>query len=298
MNVLITGGGGMLAQALTRVLVQRGHSVQALTRGDLDITRRESVSDAITQAQPDVVFNGAAYTAVDRAEEDQDAAFAVNAEGPRNLAVACASLGALLVHPSTDYVFDGSLRRPLREDDPTGPASVYGASKLAGEEAIHAAGGRSLIARTSWLYGAGGKNFVDTMLGLGATRDRLTVVDDQTGSPTWTDDLAEALVDLAQAGETGVVHASNQGSTTWRAFAETALRLAGIETPVDPTTTEAFGAPAPRPRYSVLDLSGLETRLGRPMPSWQDALGRYLQSQNKLAARPTPHTLAEEPETP
>lgn len=280
MNALITGAGGMLAHALDRVLDARGWTVSGLSRSELDVTRRADVEAALNRFRPDVVFHCAAFTAVDAAEEESEAAFSVNRDGARIAAEGSAQAGALFVYPSTDYVFSGVADRPWRVDDPKRPASVYGRSKLEGEQAVREAGDRHLIARTSWLYGAGGKNFVDTMIRLGSSHDTLRVVADQVGRPTWTRDLALALVELAEANEVGTLHIANQGQTTWRDLAAAALRAVGSSTRVDSVTTAEYGAPAPRPLYSVLDLDETERRLGRPMPHWETSLRRYLQSQN------------------
>lgn len=270
----------MLAHALDRVLDARGWTVSGLSRSELDVTRRADVEAALNRFRPDVVFHCAAFTAVDAAEEESEAAFSVNRDGARIAAEGSAQAGALFVYPSTDYVFSGVADRPWRVDDPKRPASVYGRSKLEGEQAVREAGDRHLIARTSWLYGAGGKNFVDTMIRLGSSHDTLRVVADQVGRPTWTRDLALALVELAEANEVGTLHIANQGQTTWRDLAAAALRAVGSSTRVDSVTTAEYGAPAPRPLYSVLDLDETERRLGRPMPHWETSLRRYLQSQN------------------
>lgn len=285
MKALVTGSGGLLGHALLRVLGRRGVRVEALERRELDVARRSAVRRAVGRASPDVVFHCAAYTAVDRAESEPERAFAVNEGGAANVAAAVAATGALMVYPSTDYVFAGDSPVPRRPDDDVAPRSVYGQSKLAGEEAVRRSGARHLIARTSWLFGAGGRNFVDAVLVRAAAGERVRVVDDQTGRPTWTDELARALTELARAGREGVHHVACSGRATWRELAQEALRLAGVVATVEAVTTEEFGAAAPRPRWSVLDISATEAALGRPMPRWKDALAGYLAGEAR-AGRP------------
>ena len=217
--LLITGAGGMLGQAVVAEASTRGHQYAALDRAGLDVTDAPAVTRAVAQAAPAWVINCAAYTDVDGAESDPRGALAVNGAGAGNVARAAAAIGARLVHLSTDYVFDGRSRRPYVESDPTGPPSSYGASKLAGEREVAASGAEHVIVRTSWLFGTGGRNFVDTMLELGAQRDRLAVVSDQVGCPTWTGHLAPALLGLAEGDVAGVVHAAGAGSCSWHRLA-------------------------------------------------------------------------------
>jgi dTDP-4-dehydrorhamnose reductase len=264
----------MLGSAVAATAMAAGHDVGARERSRLDITDPGAVDEELAAEPWDVVVNCAAWTDVDGAEENEEQATLVNGEGPANLARACAANGIRLVHVSTDYVFAGDKDGPYLESDPTGPRSAYGRSKLAGEEAVTASGAEHAIVRTSWLYGAGGTNFVDTMLKLGGERDSVSVVDDQLGRPTWTGDLAPALVALAVAPATGLFHAAGEGSCTWFGLARTALELAGSECVVEPTTTENFPRPAPRPANSVLD-SGRGTEAVRLGP-WQDGLVAYL----------------------
>jgi dTDP-4-dehydrorhamnose reductase len=223
-----------------------------------------------------VVVNCAAYTAVDDCEAQPELAMRVNGTAVGHLAAACDRAGARLVQVSTDYVFAGDGERPYREDDPVAPRSAYGRSKLRGEE-LAARAQQHLIVRTAWLYGHGGRHFVNAIRhqiddGVRALR----VVADQHGSPTFCDDLAEAIVDLVEVGATGVVHAVNAGGTSWHGFAEEIVRLVGAEVEVLPVTTSEYPRPAPRPAYSVLDTSRLERLLQRKMPPWQDGLRRYL----------------------
>ena len=274
-RALLTGGSGLLGTALTEELAARGWEVASLDREALDVTDRRRVDQALGDLSPEVVFHCAAFTQVDLAESHPPEAFRVNRDGTRNVALACGRSVAL-VYPSTDYVFQGDATHPYRTDAPTGPRTVYGQSKLAGEEAVRSKEGSWLIARTSWLYGKGGTNFVDSMIRLGKTRDRLVVVEDQTSRPTWAADLSDALTDLVERGVHGLFHVAGGGTATWYELAVESLRIAGVETPVDGITTEAFGAAAPRPRYSVLELADTQEILGRPMPDWRGSLRRYL----------------------
>lgn len=276
MNILVTGSGGLLGGAVVRAARERGHAVRALDRAALDVTNAEAVRDRITGERPDVVIHCAAYTAVDRAEEEEGLAMQVNRDGTANVALAAADVGASVFFPSTDYVFDGRSDRPYRPDDEPRPLSTYGRSKLAGEQALQAAGGPWAIVRTSWLYGADGRDFVDLILGSGAVTEPLIIVNDQVGCPTWTGSLAPALVELAEQGATGTLHLCDQGEATWLDLAREVASVGGIEVELTAMTTEAWGAAADRPRYSVFDSSEAEARLGRSMPTWGESLRAYL----------------------
>lgn len=284
--LLVTGVGGQLSDDLLRA-VSAGTDVFArgLTIADLDITDSFAVQDMVegwsrivrsdATAHRLVVVNCAAYTAVDLAESEEDVAYAVNAAGPALLATACARVGARLVHVSTDYVFPGDQERPYEVDDPTGPRSAYGRTKLAGELAVRdILPTDSYVVRTAWLYGATGQNFVKTMVRLQRDRDTVSVVDDQRGSPTWSRHLAAGL--LALAGSTappGVYHATNRGETTWCGFTRAIFEELGADPDrVLPTTTEAFPRPAPRPRYSVLSPRAWDEAGLPPLPGWREAL--------------------------
>ena len=268
----------MLARALVAELQRRGHGVDAPPRSALDVTDEAAICARILQMQPDAVFQCAAYTAVDEAEKQEEAAFRVNAEATAFAAAACHKIGAALVYPSTDYVFAGTAGRPYRPQDAADPVNAYGRSKLAGEEAARTAG-RCLVIRTSWLYGAGGLNFVDTIRGLSRERDRLEVVDDQVGRPTWTGSLATAMVELVMRGADGVFHVTGGGEpTSWYDVAREIVTQTGAGTEVVPVTSERFPRPARRPAYSVLDCSKAEGLLGETMPEWRGVLGRYLAS--------------------
>ncbi len=273
-KLLVTGAGGMLGRAVAECAQRLGHDVRALARADLDITDATAVHDALAELRPRAVVNCAAYTDVDGAESGRDAAMAVNGTGAGNVAAAAADVGAAIVHVSTDYVFDGSRRAPWVESDPVAPLGAYGATKLAGEEAVAAANPAHAIVRTAWLFGAGGRNFVDTMLALGAEREEVSVVTDQIGCPTWTGHLAGALVELAERPqETGIHHIAAAGSCSWNELAIEVFDRAGIDCRVLPTTTAAFPRPAPRPAYSVL---GTERRDPLVLPAWQEGVAAYL----------------------
>lgn len=282
---LVTGAAGMLGRDLTALLQARGEDVTPLTRADLDITDPAAVAGAVAAVKPDVVVNCAAWTAVDAAEEHEAEALAVNAGGVANVAAACAGLGAVLVHLSTDYVFDGAATAPYAEDGATVPAGAYGRTKLAGEQAVRAAlPGASYIVRTAWLYGAHGKNFVKTMLRLAAGGAAPGVVADQHGQPTWTADVAGQICALIDAGAPfGVYHATSSGQTTWYGFAEEIFGLyrkdqdPGNERPAGsprPITTAEYPTPAKRPAYSVLGHNAWHTAGIAPIGDWKDALHR------------------------
>jgi len=274
---LVTGAGGMLGRDLLTALGAAGEDAVGLARGELDITDEVAVGAALRDWKPDVVVNCAAWTAVDDAEAQEEAALAVNATGAAHVAAACAEAGAGLVHVSTDYVFPGDARRPYAEDAATGPRTAYGRSKLAGERAVLGLlPGTGYVVRTAWLYGSGGPNFVRTMMRLERERPTVDVVDDQRGQPTWTVDVAGRIVALATSGApAGVYHATASGEASWFEVAREVFRLAGADPArVRPTTSGAFRRPAPRPAYSVLGhdrwaAAGLE-----PIGSWRPALTR------------------------
>lgn len=271
MNVLVTGAGGMLARAVTHELRMRGTDVVALDHTMLDVRDRIAVHAAISSARPSCVIHCAAYTRVDDAEADEGGAFAVNADGTLNVANACKAVDARLLYPGTDYVFDGQATRPYMPSSPTAPLNAYGRSKLAGEEAARAAG-NYLIVRTSWLYGAGGRNFVATILQRAREVPVLEVVNDQRGAPTWTADLARTFAELLDlTAPAGVYHATNRGDTTWFDLACAATRAAGLLVPIQPISSDTIRRPAIRPRYSVLDCTSTDAIVG-PMRMWHDAL--------------------------
>ncbi|MDB4962772.1 MAG: rfbD [Myxococcales bacterium] len=275
MNVLVTGGRGQLGRALARCGAAAGHHVTALDVDHLDIRDPSSIAAALEAHQPTVLINAAAYTAVDRAETEPDAAFAVNATGAAHLARACADRQVRMLQVSTDYVFDGASTHPYREDDPVAPLGVYGASKAAGELAVRLAGGA--VVRTSWLFEAQGPSFVHTMLRLAADRPVLRVVADQHGCPTWADDLATALLSLAaQPTIADCYHYCNDEPTTWYGFATAIVDEARKHRTVmceriEPITTAEYPTPARRPASSVLDTTRIR-ELGIVPRSWRTGL--------------------------
>lgn len=272
----------MLAHALLPELTRRGHEVVGLTRDELDVTDASAAQRRLASLRPDAVVQCAAYTAVDQAEIEIDAAFEVNAAGSERVAAACAAIGALYVYPSTDYVFGGDSLRPYQPGDPISPINAYGRSKAEGERAAMLAG-RTLIVRTSWLYGEGGRHFVDSITRLARDRESLQVVDDQIGRPTWTGSLARGLAALIEREIQGIHHLTNSGEPiSWFEFAREILSLQDIRTPLRPITSEEFVRPAPRPAYSVLDCHTTEAALGQPLEHWRAALGRYLVGRGAL----------------
>lgn len=289
MKLLLLGANGQVGTELQRSLAPLGEVIAATRSGTLadgcgcevaDFNQPGTLPALIDRVGADVVVNAAAYTAVDRAETEPDAAHRANAEAPGVIAEACAARDALLVHYSTDYVFDGSSTRPYRPGDATSPLGVYGASKLAGEQAIRDSGARHLILRTAWVYAAHGNNFLLTMLRLAAERDELRVVGDQVGSPTSAALIADTTARLlgAEAVPTGLYHLTASGETSWHGFAEAIVqravatgRLARAPR-VTAITTSDYPTPARRPAYSVLDCSTLEAHLGAALPGWEHTL--------------------------
>ena len=277
---LVTGAGGQVGHWVVALLRDAGTPVVAPTHAELDITDPTAVDALIAEHRPEVVINAAAYTAVDAAEQDEAGADRVNHLGPRYLAEALARYGGRLVHVSTDYVFDGTANRPYEPDDPTGPRSAYGRTKLAGEQAVRAAlPDRAHVVRTAWVYGGPNPNFVDTMRRLERERETVDVVADQIGCPTWAADLAAALVELGRADlPGGVLHYVNAGQASWYDLAREVFRLAGADpSRVHPVDTAAFPRPAPRPAWSVLSTKAWTAAgLTAPRP-WQDALAASAQ---------------------
>ncbi|NVD98932.1 dTDP-4-dehydrorhamnose reductase [Massilia sp. BJB1822] len=280
MKILLTGRNGQVGYELERSLQGLG-TVVALERSRLDLSDLDQLRAVIRAEQPQLIVNPAAYTAVDKAESEPALAYRINAEAPALMAEEAKRLGAALVHYSTDYVFPGNDATARAEGDATGPLNVYGASKLAGEQAIAAAGIPHLIFRTSWVYGMRGKNFLLTMLRLAREREELRIVDDQHGAPTWSRTIADstALV-LAQARaggpdwwrqHSGLYHLSSQGQTTWFGFTQAILEEAGIACRLQPITTADYPLPAPRPQYSVLSSAKLTHQLCQ-LPHWREAL--------------------------
>ncbi|MEU7989140.1 dTDP-4-dehydrorhamnose reductase [Streptosporangium canum] len=272
---LITGASGMLATELLGRLQAAGESVLALRRDELDLRDGPAVRHLVSACRPDTVVNCAAWTAVDDAETHEAEALAVNGHGVRALAEACERLGARLIQPSTDYVFDGTALDPYREDARTCPVNAYGRTKLAGERAVlEVLPETGYVVRTAWLYGATGKNFVRTMADLERTRPSLDVVDDQVGPPTWVGDLAAGIIELGRTGPPpGVYHATGAGQTSWYGFAREIFELVGADPDrITPVSTKEFARPAPRPAYSVLGHERWSRAGLPPMRDWREAL--------------------------
>jgi dTDP-4-dehydrorhamnose reductase len=287
MRILITGAQGMLGHDVLRVGERAGHELIAIDLPELDITDERAVEEFFERERPDGCVNCAAWTDVDGAESKEDLARAVNATGAGNLARAAAEIGVQLLHISTDYVFDGAApldaagrERPYVESDPTGPRSVYGQTKLEGEQQVLGASAKHTVVRTAWLYGVDGKNFVDTMLRLGGEREAVQVVDDQVGSPTWSGHLAPAVLGLLEREVSGLVHLTGAGEVSWNGFAKEIFRQAEVGCRVEPASSEQMARPAPRPAYSVLESERDDVL---PMPPWQDGLAGYLAARNGIA---------------
>ncbi|AZO42338.1 dTDP-4-dehydrorhamnose reductase [Mesorhizobium sp. M7D.F.Ca.US.005.01.1.1] len=287
MRILVTGQEGQVARSLA-ALANEELSVTTLGRPDLDITEAESIARAIELVRPDIVVNPAAYTAVDKAESEAQAAFAVNRDGARNVAAAAAAAGLPVIHVSTDYVFAGNKAAPYIETDATGPTGIYGSSKLEGEQAIAAANEAHVILRTAWVYSPYGHNFLKTMLRLAADRDVLRVVADQHGTPTYAPDIAEGIVAAARkvlsAPESedwrGIFHMVAQGETNWASFAEEifaqSARRGGPSARVEPITTADYPTPARRPAHSRLDTTKFRATFGHALPDWENGVARCL----------------------
>lgn len=284
MKALITGAGGQVGRELVELARARAWDVRAADRAALDVTDASAVQAAVTAFGPDVVINAAAYTAVDRAEEEREVAFAVNAEAPGHLARACQDAGTALVHVSTDYVFDGRAGRALRPDDAPAPINAYGCSKLAGERAVLGLpGGAGAVLRTSWVYSAHGRNFVTNMLARLRAGEALEVVDDQFGSPTWAHDLAQLMWRMRGDWVPGVHHWCDAGITTWYELAcatrDEALASRQLEAPVaiTPVSSARRAAPAPRPLYTPLDTTDTASRFGLTPAPWRENLSRMFE---------------------
>jgi dTDP-4-dehydrorhamnose reductase len=278
MKLLVTGAGGMLGRDIVTAAGNAGHEVVGFGHTELDVTDATVVGSRFEQERPGVVINCAAWTDVDGAEGAEQAAMEVNSSGARNVAAAAAALGASIVYPSSDYVFDGAKGSPYIETDQPAPLSAYGRSKLAGEEATQAANRRHFVVRSSWLFGVGGSNFVETMLRLAADHGEVLVVRDQIGSPTYTWHLAHGIVRLIEGVEFGIHHMAGAGACSWYEFAREIFEQANIECRVLSATTEMLGRPAPRPAYSAL---ASQRDHAIELPPWQDGLAGY------LAQRPT-----------
>lgn len=288
MKILVTGANGMLAKEVKEKFAE-GNEIIATDVAELDITNEKAVMDYVMKTKPEYIINCAAYTAVDKAEENYELADKINGDGPTNLAKAAKSAGAKLVHISTDYVFGGDLdvSKDYKEDDPKAPVTVYGKTKLHGEEGIEANMDEYYIFRTAWLYGVGGNNFVKTMTKLGSTRDEINVVSDQHGSPTYAKDLTEIIYQaIDKKIPYGVYNATNEGYTTWYDFTKEILAEQGISCKVNPVTTEEYiemmkVTQAKRPCNSQMSKEKLK-KYGINVPDWKDGLKRYLAEAKKL----------------
>lgn len=276
MKILVTGSNGMLGHDLIDVL-KDNHELILTTSKTLDITDKDKVIEFIRENNPDIVINSAAYTDVDGCEENQDIAYAVNGDGVENLALGCREVDCPLVHVSTDYVFDGTARDPIREDGKIGPISVYGKSKLKGEEAIQKILDKFFIVRTAWLYGINGGNFPKTMLELAKNHSEITIVYDEVGTPTYTPDLAYAISQLIDTDYYGIYHITNSGHCSWCEFARYIFEVAGSDVNVIPVTASEFARPAPRPHYSVLENKRWIDNGFEPLRHYKDAVKEYIE---------------------
>ena len=276
MRVFVTGVKGQLGYDVMNELEKQGLEGIGVDIDEMDITDADQVNKVIKEAAPDAVIHCAAYTAVDAAEDNEEICRKVNAQGTENIAKVCEELDIKMMYISTDYVFNGQGERPWEPDDEREPLNVYGQTKYEGELAIEEHIKKFFTVRIAWVFGVNGKNFIKTMLNLGKTHDHLTVVNDQTGSPTYTYDLARLLVDMIQTDKYGRYHATNEGLCTWYEFACEIFKQAGMDVSVAPVSSDEYPAKAKRPSNSRMDKSKLTANGFQPLPTWQDALSRYL----------------------
>lgn len=278
MRILVTGVKGQLGYDVVNELEKRGHTAIGVDVEEMDITDGSAVEKEMKADDLDAVIHCAAYTAVDAAEDNREICMRVNADGTRNIARICKQLGLKMVYISTDYVFDGKGERPWEPDDARSPLNVYGESKYQGELAVEEYLDKYFIVRIAWVFGVNGKNFIKTMLKLAENRKEINVVNDQTGSPTYTYDLAVLLVDMVETEKYGRYHATNEGLCTWYEFAQEIFKQAGVDVKLNPVTSEEFSAKAKRPYNSRMDKSKLTENGFALLPPWQDALKRYLEA--------------------
>ncbi len=276
MKVLVTGVKGQLGYDVVNELTKRGHIAIGTDIEEMDITDAKSVDSVIKENAPDAVIHCAAYTAVDAAEDNVELCRKINAEGTQNIANVCKDVDIKMIYISTDYVFDGEGERAWEPDDERTPLNVYGQTKYEGELAVQNTLDKYFIVRIAWVFGVNGKNFIKTMLNLGKTRDSLTVVNDQFGSPTYTFDLARLLVDMVETDKYGIYHATNEGICSWYEFACEIFRQAGIDVKVSPVSAAEYPAKAKRPSNSRMSKDKLAENGFEKLPTWQDALSRYL----------------------
>lgn len=282
MKVLVTGVKGQLGYDVVRELEKRGHEAVGVDIEEMDITKADEVSRVMKSAAPDAVIHCSAYTAVDRAEEEPEICRTVNADGTANIAAVCAEIGCKLLYLSTDYIFSGDGESPWEPDDEPSPLNVYGQTKYEGEQAIKAKLDKYFIVRISWVFGINGSNFIKTMLRLGKENGAVKVVSDQIGSPTYTADLAVLLADMIESEAYGQYHATNEGLCSWYEFAKEIFRAADMnDVTVTPVSTGEFPAKAKRPLNSRMNKERLVENGFRKLPSWQDAVARYIRELNQ-----------------
>jgi dTDP-4-dehydrorhamnose reductase len=285
MKILIIGCNGQLGRDMMRAGSNRNFDTHGVDFPAVDITNAQSVRDAVSQARPDVIINCAAYTAVDACEKDVEKAYAINSDGVRHLAIAAKQVGAQCVHISTDYVFDGTKKGPYVETDATNPLSVYGKSKLAGEQELIKTYDRHFIVRIAWLYGTRGNNFLKTIRSLAekrmATKEPLKVVNDQVGTPTYTMHVCNQILSLINTDHFGLFHSTNEGQCSWFDFAQAIVKAYGLPVDVTPCTTAEFPRPAPRPANSVLENERLKKLGLNIMPQWETGLEEYMEEEKR-----------------
>lgn len=286
MKILVTGAEGQLGSEIRELSINTNYSFEFIDRKELDLTKLESIIPFLEHSNPDFIINCAAYTAVDKAEDEPEIAQLINAKAPEKIAEYCSKNGKRLIHISTDYVFDGNFSKPIIESDKPNPQSVYGKTKLDGENAINHLLGNAYIIRTAWVYSPFGNNFVKTMLRLGKEKDEINVVSDQIGSPTYARDLAEAILNIIKEINNGndmpgVYHYSNEGVCSWYDFAAEIMKQAGLDCKVNPITTKEFPTKAKRPAYSVLNKAKVKNQFKLETHSWSKSLNDCLSKLSK-----------------